>query len=209
MAPDVPAAEALARLREGNRRFADGAGRLAAQLSRERLTRLAEGQRPFAIVVGCSDSRVPVEIVFDQPLGDLFVVRVAGQVVAPTQLGSVEFAAERLGAGLVVVLGHESCGAVSAAVQDVLEDAPDPDEGPLATILARIRPVALELLQHRPELRDDPAALARDTVRANVRTAARAIEHGSPAIARAIATQRLQVVGAVFSLATGLAEFLD
>lgn len=206
---NVPAVEGLARLREGNRRFAAGEGRLAAQLSRKRLADLRAGQRPFAVVVGCSDSRVPVEIVFDQPLGDLFVVRVAGQIAALSQLGSVEFAVDRLGAGLVVVLGHESCGAVAAAVQEAIDGAPTPGEGPLGTILARIRPVVTRLLDRRPELRGDAVALAHEAVRANVWASVQTITEGSPAIGEALAAGRLAVVGAVFSLADGVVRFVE
>src|SRR5262245_40012888 len=107
----IPAALALARLRDGNRRFVSGASSVDTFTHHARRNESAAGQTPFAVILGCSDSRVPVEIVFDQGLGDLFVIRVAGNIVAPSQVGSVEFAAERYGTRLVVVLGHTQCGA--------------------------------------------------------------------------------------------------
>src|SRR5918992_2033016 len=115
----IPATEALARLREGNRRFVSGVRSLDTELTHTRRTALATTQEPFAIILGCSDSRVPAEIIFDQGLGDLFVIRVAGNIVAPSQVGSVEFAAERFGTPLVVVLGHSQCGAIQATLEEV------------------------------------------------------------------------------------------
>src|SRR6188472_2586157 len=115
----VPASEALSRLREGNLRFISNTRDAGEFLSQARRFELAQSQAPFAIVLGCSDSRVPAEIVFDQGLGDLFVIRVAGNIVAPSQVGSVEFAAERFGTRLVVVLGHSKCGAILATLDEL------------------------------------------------------------------------------------------
>ena len=112
--------EALERLREGNRRFVSGMRRNATLTNQTRRSELAAGQEPFAIILGCSDSRVPAEIVFDQGLGDLFVIRVAGNIVASSQIGSVEFAAERFSIPLVVVLGHSRCGAVLATLEELM-----------------------------------------------------------------------------------------
>src|SRR3989442_6127000 len=115
----ISAREALERLREDNRRFVSGAGSSDTRTSQTRRSELAAGQEPFAIILGCSDSRVPAEIVFDQGLGDLFVIRVAGNIVASSQIGSVEFAAERYGVKLVVVLGHSNCGAILATIEEL------------------------------------------------------------------------------------------
>src|SRR5688572_26519297 len=141
----VSAREALARLREGNRRFVSGVRGLDALLSHTRRAALAVEQRPFAIVLGCSDSRVPAEIVFDQGLGDLFVIRVAGNIVASSQVGSVEFAAGRYGTRLVVVLGHSQCGAVLATLEE-LQQPTGRQSGNLRSIVDRIRPSVEALL---------------------------------------------------------------
>src|SRR5919112_1807459 len=115
----VPATEALERLREGNARFASKMASSGALLSHTQRAALAGGQQPFAIILGCSDSRVPAEIVFDQGLGDLFVIRVAGNIVAPSQIGSVEYGVEQFGTRLVVVLGHSGCGAIAATLEEI------------------------------------------------------------------------------------------
>src|ERR671911_2640897 len=135
----VPAIEALERLREGNARFASNMASSGALLSHTQRAALAGGQQPFAIILGCSDSRVPAEIVFDQGLGDLFVIRVAGNIVAPSQVGSVEFAAEKFGTRLVVVLGHTYCGAVAATLEE-LQRPSETQSRNLRSIVDRIRP---------------------------------------------------------------------
>jgi len=194
--------EILARLQEGNRRFVAGEGRFARRCRPERRLALVGGQRPVAVVLGCADSRVPAELIFDQGLGDLFVVRVAGNVVGPTQLGSVEFAVEALGTRLVVVLGHERCGAVQAALE-VHGGAEAPASPHLGEIVARILP-AVAQVQHEPASGRLSAA-----VRANVRRSAAALLDGSPLLRRMQAEEGLQVVGAVYDLATGVVMFLD
>lgn len=200
------AREALGRLREGNRRFASGLRSLDAFVSQVRLADHLEGQKPFAVVLGCSDSRVPVEIVFDQGLGDLFVIRVAGNIVSPSQIGSVEFAAERFGTRLVVVLGHTRCGAIEATLEELRR--PTASQSPnLHAIVERIRPSVKGLLA--TELARDPEALAREAVRANVRVAADHLRHGSAILERLISREGLRIVGAEYSLETGLVEFLD
>lgn len=202
----IPALEALERLREGNRRFVAGEPGREALLTAERRSQLVEGQEPFAVILGCSDSRVPVELIFDQGLGDLFVIRVAGNVVAPSQVGSVEFAAERFGTRLVVVLGHTRCGAVQAT----LEELQRPTEGAsrnLRSIVDRIRPAVEELLA--TDLRHDPAELARHAVRSNVRVAASSLRHGSDILEELILRDGLLVVGAEYSLETGAVDFFD
>ena len=200
----MPAKEALERLREGNRRFAsDRSARVAGTAQR---SALATRQNPFAIVLGCSDARVPAEIVFDQGLGDLFVIRVAGNVVAPSQVGSVEFAAERFGTRLVVVLGHSSCGAVLATIDELRRPTENQSRN-LRSIVDRVRP-AVEALLATP-LSDDPESLARYAVRANVRISASHLRHGSEVLEQLIQNEGLLVVGAEYSLETGLVDFFD
>jgi len=198
--------EALERLRQGNRRFASGIGGTGDLASPERRAALVAEQRPFAIVLGCSDSRVPAELVFDQGLGDLFVIRVAGNVVAPSQVGSVEFAAEWFGTRLVVVLGHSRCGAVLATLEQCTR--PGRQVSPnLRSIVDRVRPALEPLLA--TDLASDHDALVREAVRANVRTAADQLRHGSRCLEQLAAQDGLAVVGAEYSLESGIVEFFD
>ncbi|MGE5277630.1 MAG: carbonic anhydrase [Acidobacteriota bacterium] len=201
----ISADEALDRLKTGNQRFAAGrgSGAVASQLRR---AELVVGQEPFAIVLGCSDSRVPAEIVFDQGLGDLFVIRVAGNIVAASQIGSVEFAVERFGTPLVVVLGHSRCGAVVATLQELTRPTEHQSRN-LRSIVDRVRPSVEALLA--TELRDDPAALVARAVRANVRASVSHLRRGSRSLRRHLEDNRLVVVGAEYSLESGIVEFLD
>jgi len=205
-APMISALEALERLSEGNRRFASEAQSARTTQTRARLGELTAGQAPFAIVLGCSDSRVPAEIVFDQGLGDLFVIRVAGNVVAPSQIASVEFAAERFGTRLAVVLGHSRCGAIEATLEAL--EHPSAVEGTnLRSIVDRIRPSLEPLLE--TEARNDPEALARKAVRANIRAAANHLRYGSQLLEKLVQAGELVVVGAEYALETGVVEFFD
>jgi carbonic anhydrase len=202
----IDAREALDRLREGNRRFVGDLAGQAGTTGPSRRMELATGQEPFAIVLGCSDSRVPAEIVFDQGLGDLFVIRVAGNIVAPSQVGSVEFASARFGTRLVVVLGHSRCGAILAT----LEELTRPTEGAsrnLRSIVDRIRPSVEGLFA--TGLRDDLDALVREAVRANIRASTSHLRHGSEILERLIQDDGLLVVGAEYSLETGVVDFFD
>jgi carbonic anhydrase len=202
----ISASEALERLREGNRRFVSDAPGSAALVTQTRRSELAEGQEPFAIILGCSDSRVPAEIVFDQGLGDLFVIRVAGNIVASSQIGSVEFAAERFGTPLVVVLGHSRCGAVLATLEELMRPREKQSRN-LRSIVDRIRPSVEGLLV--TELRHDSEALARHAVRANIRASANQVRHGSEVLEELIQNGRVLVVGAEYSLETGVVDFVD
>jgi carbonic anhydrase len=204
--PMISAREALARLQEGNRRFVADESSGDRLSSRARRSELATGQEPFAIVLGCSDSRVPAEIVFDQGLGDLFVIRVAGNIVASSQVGSVEFAAEQFGTPLVVILGHSSCGAILATLEQLRRPREDQSRN-LRSIVDRISPSVEPLLA--TELRNDPAALVRQAVRANVRASVNHIRHGSELIETRIQKNGLLVVGAEYSLESGVVEFFD
>jgi carbonic anhydrase len=200
----VSAREALTRLRAGNARFASDVSSSNAVLSHRR-AELAAGQHPFAIILGCSDSRVPAEIVFDQGLGDLFVIRVAGNIVAPTQIGSVEFAAGRFGTRLVVVLGHSQCGAVVATLEELREPT-EAQSRNLRAIVDRVRPAVEGLLAAGGG--DDASALVRQAVRANIRASVDQLRHGSPLLEHLIRDEGLLVVGAEYSLETGVVEFL-
>jgi carbonic anhydrase len=201
----ISAKEALERLREGNRRFAAGVRSFEGELSPARRKDLVGGQEPFAIVLGCSDSRVPAELVFDQGLGDLFVIRVAGNIVAPSQVGSVEFAATRFGTRLVVVLGHSQCGAILATLDELRRPAENQSRN-LRSIVDRVRPSVEALMA--TELRRDTDALVREAVRANVRASVDHLRHGSEILERLIAQEGLAVVGAEYSLETGRVDFL-
>jgi carbonic anhydrase len=202
----ISADEALDRLREGNRRFVAGALSTALAKGGTRRSELAAGQEPFAIILGCSDSRVPAEIIFDQGLGDLFVIRVAGNIVAPSQIGSVEFAAERFGTPLVVVLGHSRCGAIQATLDELTRPLERQSRN-LRSIVDRIRPSVEALLA--TEVRHDPDALVSHAVRANVSASVGHLRHGSEILEQLIDRNRLRVAGAEYSLETGIVEFFD
>jgi carbonic anhydrase len=176
----------------------------ATSATQARRDALKEGQEPFAIILGCSDSRVPAELVFDQGVGDLFVIRVAGNIVAPSQVGSVEFAAARFGTRLVVVLGHTKCGAIDATL-DELSRPSDSQSRNLRSIVDRVRPAVVALLA--TDLRFDRAALAKHAVRANVLLAVDHLRHGSDILEHHIQQDGLQVVGAEYSIETGEVEF--
>lgn len=202
----IPAVEALERLREGNRRFVSDVRSRDTLTSPARRIELTTGQEPFAIILGCSDSRVPAEIVFDQGLGDLFVIRVAGNIVASSQVGSVEFAAARFGTRLVTVLGHSQCGAVLATLEE-LQQPTDNQSRDLRSIVDRVRPSVESLLA--TDLRHDPVALVRQAVRANIRVSANHLRHGSEVLEQLIEKNGLLVVGAEYSLETGFVDFFD
>jgi carbonic anhydrase len=202
----ITAREALERLREGNERFVAGIRSGDPSAGRERRMELMTHQEPFGIILGCSDSRVPAEIIFDQGLGDLFVIRVAGNIVASSQIGSVEFAAERFGTPLVVVLGHSRCGAVDATLQELM--LPKEGQSPnLKSIVDRVRPSVEPLLA--TELRHRPDALKALAVRANVSVSANQLRHGSAVLEQLIQRQQFLVVGAEYSLDTGVVDFFD
>ena len=200
------ALEALERLRAGNRRFASGDPGHDTRSDRARRGVLTSRQEPFAAILGCSDSRVPVEIVFDQGLGDLFVIRVAGNVVAPSQIGSVEFAAERFGTRLVLVLGHSKCGAIQATLEQ-LQRPRENQSRSLHSIVDRIRPSVEGLLA--TELRHHPDSLVREAVRANIRASVSHLRHGSGLIEQLVQNSGLLVIGAEYSLETGVVDFFE
>jgi carbonic anhydrase len=200
----VSAAEALVRLRAGNARFSQNLISVDALSSHGRRNALVEGQAPFAIVLSCSDSRVPSELVFDCGLGDLFVVRVAGNIVAPSLVGSVEFAAETFGTALVVVMGHSRCGAIAATVNSLTSGTRVASEN-VRDIVERITPSVAPVVE-----RGGPAAeLLAAAVRANVRSSANQLRHGSAPLERLSAQGKLAVVGAEYSLETGQVDFFD
>ena len=201
----IDATEALTRLRDGNRRFASG--QLTDQaLSKKELRALAADQAPFAIILGCSDSRVPAELVLDQGFGDLFVIRVAGNIVAPSQIGSVEFAASRFGTKLVVVMGHSQCGAITAAIEEILDGATNESRN-LRSIVDRVRPAVETVIAGRSDV--DRTTLIREAVRANVRASVDHLRHGSPLLEKLVQNDGLVIIGAKYSLDTGVVTFLD
>ena len=197
--------EAFTRLQDGNRRFV--ANQTTAEpIDRAHRAALAAGQEPFAIILGCSDSRVPAELVFDQGFGDLFVIRVAGNIVAPSQVGSVEFAASRFGTRLVVVLGHSGCGAITATIEEITGHATSQSRN-LRSIVNRVRPSVETLLSGRHD--QDLESLIRDAVRANVRASVNHLRHGSALLEQLSRSSGLRVLGAEYSLETGVVTFLD
>src|SRR5437762_1314487 len=198
--------EALARLRAGNRGFVASIRDPAATLTPSRPRKLPVAQAPFAIVLGCSDSRVPAELVFAQGFGDLFVIRVAGNIVAPSQVGSVEFAAARFGTRLAVVLGHTQCGAIAATLDELRQPASLQSPN-LRAIVDRIRPSVEPLLGTTLALQ--PEALVAHAVRANIRAAADHLRHGSELLERLVERDGMLIVGAEYCLATGVVEFFD
>lgn len=201
----ITALEALERLRAGNVRFAAGVpgdNSLNSTLRAE----TSEGQEPLAVILGCSDSRVSPEIVFDQRLGDLFVIRVAGNIAAPSQVGSVELATAQLGVRLVVVLGHSQCAAILATVKELAAPTENQSEG-MRVIIERVRPAVAAVLES--DRAQNPDAIVRDAVQRNIRASVTELRRASPAIQREIQDESLLVVGAEYSLETGIVEFLD
>jgi carbonic anhydrase len=202
----ITAADALARLRDGNRRFVANQSGAPTAPNHERRVALLAGQEPLAIVLGCSDSRVPAELVFDQGFGDLFVIRVAGNIVAPSQVGSVEFAATRYGTPLVVVMGHSQCGAVLATLEELLGGETARSRN-LRSIVDRVRPSLQTLLSGRDVV--DPGALMGEAVRANVRASVDHLRHGSELLEQLIRRDELLILGAEYSLESGIVTFFD
>lgn len=201
----IHARDALVRLREGNRRFVDS---MQSGVANGQGRRILPGQvqQPFAIILGCSDSRVPAELVFGQGFGDLFVIRIAGNIVAPSQVGSVEFAAERFGTRLVVVLGHTDCGAITATVEELRRPTLDQSPG-LRAIVDRIRPAVQPLLATPVGQEDD--TLIAHAIRANIRAAADHLRHGSEVLERLVQRDGLAIVGAEYCLESGVVDFFD
>jgi len=202
----IDAKEALQRLREGNQRFVSGLRSVENMMSHIKRDQLTNGQEPFAIILGCSDSRVPAELVFDQGLGDLFVIRVAGNIVAPSQIGSVEFAASKFKTRLVIVLGHSQCGAICATVEELKR--PNAEQSlNIKSIVDRIRP-SVEPFK-ATELWDDDDELVEQAMKANVRASANQLRHGSSILERLVEEEGLLIVGAEYSLETGEVMFFE
>lgn len=199
----MSAQQALEHLQQGNQRFVSGESARPWSVDPRRGL---DGQTPFAVVLGCSDSRVPVELVFDQTLGDLFVIRVAGNIAAPSQIGSIEYAAEQLGTPLVVVLGHSHCGAVTATIKELQQ--PSGNQSPnLRAITDRIQPSVAELVAS--PLAEQPQTLIHHAVRANVRATVDQLRHGSAILEPLVRDGQLMVVGAAYYLETGEVDFFD
>ncbi len=213
MTGDVMTAdEALQRLRDGNARFVAHALGVADVVNHTRFADLAYAQHPFAVILGCSDSRVPAELVFDQGLGELFVIRVAGNIAAESQIGSVEYAVTQLGTPLVVVLGHTNCGAVTATVEALTarsrhgsEDDNESDN--IKGIVEFIRP-SVEPLLGDHDGGGDQSCLVEKAVRANVYATVRGLQQNSRIISDRVDNGALRVVGAEYSLENGEVAFL-
>ena len=214
----ISAAEALDRLQKGNNRFlpdpkTDNAKRRSAWLGQARSAHKSDRknsnvpeQEPFAIVLGCSDARVPLEIVFDQGLGDLFVIRVAGNIVAPSLIGSIEFAATEFGTRLVVVMGHSNCGAIAATLEEL--EQPSENRSPnLASIVDRISPAIEPLVKNSRSI--DRETLMEEAVRANVHASVNQLQTGSTILKDLIRKDGLQILGAEYSIENGNVNFLD
>jgi len=202
----IAPADALQRLRDGNQRFVSADAVANSTVYRGHQPGMADAQNPFAIVLACSDSRVPTELIFDQGLGDLFVIRVAGNIVAPSQIGSIEYAAKQFGTRLVVVLGHSNCGAVIATLNELAkrEEHRSPN---LRAIVDRVRPAVEPVLaQH---VNNDPDAVIGDAVRANIQASVEQLSQASSIVADLIKAGDLQIVGAEYSIETGIIEFFD
>jgi carbonic anhydrase len=202
----ISAQEALQRLREGNQRYVEETRSSDTLTGRVRRRAVAESQEPFAVILGCSDSRVPAEIIFDQGLGDLFVIRVAGNIVAPSQIGSVEFAADRFNLRLVVVLGHSNCGAITATLEELNRGSKEQSRH-LRSIVDRIRPSVQAFMG--TSIANDQEAHIHHAVRANIRMSANHLRHGSDILEQLIENNGLVVVGAEYDLETGVVEFFD
>lgn len=202
----IKASEAIKKLKDGNQRFVSGLRSIDTIVKQLQRADFVEGQEPFAIVLGCSDSRVPAEIIFDQGLGDLFVIRIAGNIVAPSQVGSVEFAVKQFGTPLVVVLGHSMCGAVMATIEELERPSREKSSNVLS-IVNRIRP-AIEPL-FNTELRNDPAKLLDSSIHANILAATNHLMHGSQVLEHLVHEGNLTIVGAEYSLETGEVRFFE
>ncbi|MBN4059853.1 MAG: carbonic anhydrase [SAR86 cluster bacterium] len=201
----ISAEESLQRLQEGNKRFVAGIrGNKKAHINS--IPKNKDSQNPFAIILGCSDSRVPAEIVFDQGMGDLFVIRVAGNIVAPSQLGSIEFAVENFGTQLVIVLGHSCCGAVSATLDDIQHPGIQSHSN-VFSIVDRIRPAVEPLLDTK--LIHHEEKLLEAAIRANILASTNQLRHDSPLLETYVGKNKLKVVGAEYSIATGEVDFFD
>jgi len=202
----ISAEDALERLREGNRRFVSDEVSDETLASREHRAGAAAPQNPFAIILACSDSRVPTELIFDRGIGDLFVIRVAGNIVAPSQIGSIEFAAKQFNTRLVVVLGHSNCGAIIATLQELA--LKDSHRSPnLRAIVDRVRPALEPVLEDDCDV-DDEAVIS-TCVRANIRASVVKLQNGSLILERLIESDDLKIVGAEYSIETGNIEFFE
>ena len=204
---NLPGIEALEKLKAGNTRFTSNLLSAETLLSMLRRADLAQKQAPWAVILGCSDSRVPAEAVFDAGLGELFVIRVAGNVVAPSQVGSVEFAVEAFGTRLVVVMGHTMCGAIDATINALAAPSGTRQTPGLTSIVNRVRP-SVEPLLHTP-LAKDMDALRHEAMRANVRASVDSLKHGSEMLERLFYKDGLVVVGAEYDLVSGKVDFFE
>lgn len=202
----LTALEALKQLQEGNKRFTQDINGNDIEMNAAQRTELVEKQEPAAIILGCADARVPAEIVFDVNLGDLFVVRVAGNIVTPTQIGSIEYAVHNLGTRLIVVLGHSSCGAVAATVDSVVSSSPAPSPG-LDSLISKITPAVKTIMSSNDGI--DTSDLIAKSVKENVSNSVKELQNDSDILKDVIQNDGLLVVGAEYDLATGAVNFFE
>ncbi len=186
--------QALKKLIEGNKRFASLKQKHPNQGVRRR-AEVSKGQKPFAVIVGCSDSRIPPEILFDQGIGDIFVIRDAGNIVDDVVLGSIEYAVDHLGTRLVVILGHSKCGAVTATVQG------GEAHGHVGSIVKAIIPAVKKAKGKKGDLVDN-------AIRANIDIVTKQVKSSTPVIAKLVRTGKVKVVGAYYDIDTGLVQIL-
>jgi len=199
----ISAEEALKRLRKGNKRFISDSSIFNKISHKSRRHSLKKDQNPFAIILGCSDSRAPSEIIFDQGLGDIFVIRVAGNIAAPSQIGSIEFAVERFGTRLVVVMGHSKCGAILATLEGIGHPLNDRSKN-LRSIIDQIRPSLTSL-----DIDLSPEILLQQAVRANIHSSVDRLQHESNILKNLVKEGNLLILGAEYSLDTGIVNFFD
>lgn len=206
---NISSSEALTRLIEGNQRFVNNTVSVNSITHEQRRLQNINGQSPYAIILSCSDSRVPSEIVFDQGLGDLFIIRVAGNVVAPSIIGSIEFAASTFGTQLVVVMGHTNCGAVSAAL-DIEQNRKGVPSENIRDIINRILPSIKPIVRNskiNPQLSKE--IILKECIQANTMASINEIRYGSKIIESLIENKKLAIVGAEYSLETGKVTFFE
>lgn len=196
--------KALQKLIEGNERYIKGTADGAELTITTRRQEITDGQNPFAAILGCSDSRVPAELVFNRGLGDLFVIRVAGNIVAPSQIGSVEFACQHFGTQLVVVLGHSHCGAINATVDALMGD-PDNLSPNVASIVDRVTPAVLPIVKRNSY--KDKDDLVHQAMRANIEQSVNGLQMRSRILRGMVDRGQIKIIGAEYSIETGVVDF--
>jgi carbonic anhydrase len=198
--PGMQPDEAVTKLKEGNARFVSGAAQHPNQDQNRRTATATEGQHPFATVLSCSDSRAPVEVLFDSGIGDIFVIRVAGNVADTDEIGSIEYAVDHLGTPVLVVLGHTQCGAVTAVVKNAEV------HGKIVPLVAKIRPAVAKTKALYPQSSGDD--FLNEAIRGNVWQAIEDLLRASPVTVERVRSGQLKVIGAIYHLDSGSVHWL-